>query len=269
MCDICKWSTMHKCRCMLQCLHKVRLQSILEEGSHSAFCVKVTGCYRLLLGNLAICVADNDACKALLEVSDVACEAENCHDLGCDCDIIAILTRCAVDASAETVDDESELAVIHVHAALPCDLSRVDVQLISLIDMVVDHGCEQVVGCADCVEVTCEVKVDVFHRDDLCVSAACSTALDAEDRAEGRLTESDDDVLAKLLHSVCETYSCSCLALTCRCRVDSCYQDELAVRTVYFLQNVIINLCLILAILLEIFVVYARDLSDLSDGHHL
>ena len=119
------------------------------------------------------------------------------------------------------------------------------------------------------MEVTCEVKVDVFHRDDLCVSAACSTALDAEDRAKRRLTESDDDVLAKLLHSVCETYSCSCLALTCRCRVDSCNQDELAVRTVYFLQNIIVNFCLILAILLEIFVVYARDLSDLSDGHHL
>ena len=49
--------------------------------------------------------------------------------------------------------------------------------------MVVEHRRKKVVGCADRMEVTGKVKVDVFHRDDLCITAAGRTALDAKDRS--------------------------------------------------------------------------------------
>ena len=55
---------------------------------------------------------------------------------------------------------------------------------------------QQVVGRADGVEVAGEVQVDVLHGDDLRVAAAGGAALDAEHRAEGRLTQRNDDVLA-------------------------------------------------------------------------
>ena len=50
--------------------------------------------------------------------------------------------------------------------------------------MVIDHGSEEIISCCDGVDVTCEVKVDVLHRDDLGVSAARRAAFDAEDRAQ-------------------------------------------------------------------------------------
>ena len=52
------------------------------------------------------------------------------------------------------------------------------------------------------MEVAGEVEVDILHRDDLRIAAAGRAALDAEDRAEGRLTQSDKDVLAELAHTV-------------------------------------------------------------------
>ena len=52
------------------------------------------------------------------------------------------------------------------------------------MDMVVDQGCQEVVcGCYR-VEVTVEVQVDIFHRDDLRVTAASGTPLHTKAGAE-------------------------------------------------------------------------------------
>ena len=66
--------------------------------------------------------------------------------------------------------------------------------------MVVEHGGQQVIGGTDSVEVAGKVQVDVFHGDDLGPTAAGGTALDAKDRPEGGLAESDDRLLADLIH---------------------------------------------------------------------
>ena len=92
------------------------------------------------------------------------------------------------DAEEETVDDKAKLTVVHVDAALPGYLSRVDVEGVALINMVVEHGCQEIVCGADGVEVAGEVEVYVLHRDDLCVAASGSSSLYAENRPEGRLS---------------------------------------------------------------------------------
>ena len=53
--------------------------------------------------------------------------------------------------------------LIHVHAAAPGDPAGVNAQLVALIDMVIQHGGQQVVGSADGVEVAGKVEVDVLH----------------------------------------------------------------------------------------------------------
>ena len=136
-------------RSVLERLHEVRLQSILQQGGHGALGVQVTGGDGLLV----VSIADDQARQAGLQV----------RDLGGDGDVVAILTRGAVDAAAEAVDDEAELTVVHIHAAAPGDAARVDVQAIALINMVIQHGGQQVVGSADGVEVAGEVEVDVLH----------------------------------------------------------------------------------------------------------
>ena len=132
--------------------------------------------------------------------------------------------------------------------------------------MVVKHSCQKVVGCSYCVEVSCEVKVDILHGNYLSVSAACSTALDTEYGAKRWFTESYHGVLSDLSESVCQTNGCCCLTFTCRCRCDSCYQDELAVRLVCMvLKELVVYLSLVLSVLLKIFFLDTSLSCDLCD----
>ena len=126
--------------------------------------------------------------RALRSV-DVAGEAQHRHDLGGHGDVEAVLAGHAAAFAAEAVHDVAQLAVVHVHAALPGDLLGVDAQGVALLDVVVQHGGQQVVGGADGVEIAGEVKVDVLHGHDLGIAAAGSAALDAEHGAERRLAQ--------------------------------------------------------------------------------
>ena len=169
---------------MLQCLYQIRLKSIFEEGCHSTLCLEIPCRYRLLRCRSSVCISDNDSGKSFLEIGQVIRETENSHDFGCHSDIKTIFSRHSVRLTAEAVNDHTKLTVIHIHASLPGNLSRIDTELISLLDVVVDHSGKKVICCSDCVEVTCEMQVDVFHRNDLCITAACGAALDAENRSE-------------------------------------------------------------------------------------
>ncbi len=231
--------------------------------------MQLSGRDRLLLRDLAVGVAGDDAGQSLLEVRDVLRETENRHDLGGDRDVIAVLSRRAVRLSAEAVHDEAELAVVHIDAALPGDLAGIDVQFISLIDVVVEHRGEQVVGSPDRVEIAREVKVDVLHWDDLCVAAAGSTALDAEDRAERRLAERGADVFAELCKAVREADCGRGLALAGRSRRDGGHEDELAIFCLsLFLQFPDVDLGLVIAVKLETVLRDACGLCDLGDLLH-
>ena len=68
---------------------------------------------------------------------------------------------------------------VHVHTAFPGDAAGVDVERVALLDGVVDHGGQQVVGGTDGVDVAGKVEVDVLHGHDLGVAAAGRAALDA------------------------------------------------------------------------------------------
>ncbi len=86
-----------------------------------------------------------DLGKTLLQIGNAGGKAENCHHLAGNGDIKAVLAGGAVYLAAQTVHDEPQLAVVHVHAALPCDAAGVDVQRVALLDAVIDHGSQQVV----------------------------------------------------------------------------------------------------------------------------
>lgn len=61
----------------------------------------------------------------------------------------------------------AQLTVVHVDDALPGDALNIDAELVALLNMVVEHGGQQVVGGTDSVEVSGKVQVDVLHGDDL------------------------------------------------------------------------------------------------------
>ena len=112
------------------------------------------------------------------------------------------------------------------------------------------------------------MKVDVFHRNYLCISAACCAALNTEYRSEGWLTKCYHNVLSKFLHSISKTYGCSSLSFTCRCRVDCCHEDQLAIFSVAFSQKIVVNLCFVFSILLQIFVINPCFFCNFCDWKH-
>ena len=134
--------------------------------------------------------------------------------------------------------------------------------------MVVQHGGQQVVGGTDGVEVTREVEVDILHGDDLGVTAAGRAALDTEHGAQRGLTEGHDHVLADLLQTVGQTDGGGGLTLARGGGGDGGDENELTVLTVGVLQQVVVYLCLVLAVLLQVGIVHARHLGDLGDGLH-
>ncbi len=167
--------------------------------------------------------------------------------------------------AAQAVHDVAQLAVVHVHHALPRDLAHVDAQLVSVVDVRVQQGRQQVVGRADGVEVAREVQVDVLHGDDLGVPAAGRTAPEAEHGAERRLAQRHDHVLALLRQRVGQAHRRGSLALTGRRGVDGGDQDELARLVLHVLEQVVVHLRLVGAVHLQVRFRHARLLGDGAD----
>ncbi len=184
----------------LERLHEVRLDGVLEEHRHGAAGADVVGRQRVARG----VVGEGDAAEALAQVLERRGETEDGHDLAGDGDVVAGLARDAVELAAEAVDDLAHGAVVEVDAAAPRDGQRIDVELVAVHEVAVDHGREQVVGRADGVDVAGEVQVEVLHREQLRVAAAGRAALDAEDRAERRLAEGEHGVDADARSCVSE-----------------------------------------------------------------
>ena len=260
--DVGEGAAMNKRRRALESLHQVRLQGILQKGCHGAFGMQVAGSDGLVVAG----VSDDHAGQAGLQVVDVGSEAEHGHDLAGDGDIEAVLAREAVRLAAKADDDLAKGTVVHVDDALPGDATDVDVQLVAVVDMSVEHGGKQVVSRTDGMKVAREVQVDVFHRNDLGIAAAGSTALDAENRAKRRLAQSDDGFLALPGKRITQTNGGRGLALACSGGVDGRDQNQFSGLCLVIAQVVVVNLCLVLAVHLEVGIGDADLLGDLVNS---
>ena len=204
-------------------MHQVGLERVLKQRGHGTLGLKVAGTD----GLAGKAIADDNLAQALLEVVNARRQAQDCHDLGGDGDIEAVLARHALGLTANAVDDMTQLAVVHIDDALPSDALNVNAELIALLDVVIKHGGQQVVGGTDSMEVAGKVQVDVLHGDDLGPAAAGSTALNAKDGAERRLAQGHGTLDAATTQAIGQTDGCGGLALARRRWVDSGHEDEL------------------------------------------
>ena len=249
---------------IFQRLHKVRIQCIFQQGGHGTGSTDLTGGDGLAV----VGVGTHDLGKTLLQVGNAGGEAEDRHHLAGNGDIKAVLAGGAVHLAAQTVHDEPQLTVIHVHAALPCDAAGVDVQRVALLDAVVNHGSQQVVGCADGVQIAGKVQVDVLHGYHLCVAAAGSTALDAEHRAKAGLTQAEHGLFAQSVHGIGQTHAGGGFALARRGGADGSDKDQLAL-LFGIVDQAVIDLGLVAAIGDHLLIGKAQLGGDLGDGSHL
>ena len=97
-----------------------------------------------------------------------------------------------------------------------------------MLDGVIEKSTKKVVGCGDGVEVASEVKIDVFHWDDLSVSTAGSAAFDAKDWAKGWFSKGRHGVLADLSKTVGKTDAGCGLAFACWSWGDRGDEDQFA-----------------------------------------
>ena len=119
------------------------------------------------------------------------------------------------------------------------------------------------------MHVAGKVEVNVLHRYDLCIAAARCTALDAEDRAEGRFTQCDDCILSELCHCLTQTDGRGGLALACRGGIDCGHENQLAVRLILNLfPGFAAELCLVLAVKFQIICGESSLCGNLRDGLH-
>ena len=262
MSDVGEGAAMNERRRALESLHQVRLQGVLQKGCHGAFGMQIAGGDGLVVAG----VSDDHAGQAGLQVVDVGSETEHGHDLAGDGDIEPVLAREAVRLAAKADDDLAKGTVVHVDDALPGDATDIDVQLVAVVDMGVEHGGKQVVSRTDGMKVAREVQVDVFHRDDLGVTAAGSATLDAENRAKRRLAQSDDGLLALLGKSVAQTDGGCGLTLACGSGIDGRDQNQLAGLGFLIAKVVVVDLCLVLAIHLEVGIGDTDLLGDFVDS---
>ena len=113
-----------------------------------------------------------------------------------------------------------------IHAALPGDAAGVDVQRVALLDGVVDHGRQQVVGGADGVDVAGKVEVDVLHGDHLGVAAAGRAPLDAEHRTEAGFPQAEHRAFPQGAHGIGQAHAGGGLALARRRGADGGDQNQ-------------------------------------------
>ena len=74
-----------------------------------------------------------------------AAQAQNSHYLTGDSDLKTVFTGDTVNLSAQSYIDKAQCPVIHIQAAFEQNPPLIDAKQIALLQMVVDHGAQQIV----------------------------------------------------------------------------------------------------------------------------
>ena len=246
----------------LERLDKVGAERIAQQRGHRALGPEIVR----RNGRAVIGIPHDDAAEPRPEIRKALRETEHRHDLACHGDVEPVLARAAVRSAAEPVHNVPQLPVVHVNAALPRDLLRVDPEGVALLDVVIEQRREQVVGSADGVKIAGKMKVYVLHRDDLGIAAAGRAALDAKHRPQRRLAQRGERVFSAAAERIGKADGGRSLSLARRCRRDGRDENELSVRRGgLFAQQVERNFRLVSAVRLNVCFADARSRGDLGN----
>jgi hypothetical protein len=245
--DIGKRSAVNDGRVVLQRLHQVRLDGVLQQRRHRAVSLQIGGADRFLVAG----VADDDPGQPLLQVAPRGGQAEDGHDLGRHDDVETILAWKPVGRATECDHRRAQRPVVHVDDAAPHDAPQIKPQRVAVVDVVVDQRRQQVVRQGNCVEIAGEVQVDVFHRHHLRMAAARSPALHAEHRPQRGLAQRDHAALADAIQRVAQAHHGGGLALARRRRADRRHQHQLAARPALLVQQGEVDLRLVVPVRLH------------------
>ena len=115
--------------------------------------------------------------------------------------------------------------IIDVQNPGPGDGALVDVELIAVVQVVVDHRRQEVVGGGDGVEVAGQVQVHPLGRQDAGTPGAAGPSFDAEGGPHGRLAQGEDGLLSQTGEPLGQSDGRGGLALPERRRCDRSDDD--------------------------------------------
>ena len=222
--DVGKRTAVNEGRSALCGLNQVWLQGI-EEQSHD------TSTYTHILDGewfVILCDTEENIVDATTQVVNASCETHDSHDFRSRSDIESSLCLDAV-LIADTGDDAAETTVVYVHHAAPENLLQLESLCLVLETVVVQKGSNHVVSLGDGMKIASEMEIDLIHRQNLGVTATCSTTLHAEARTQRWFAKSHYGFLANLLHTQGETHRYGGLAITSLGRTDSGNEDEVMI----------------------------------------
>src|SRR5699024_383346 len=108
-----------------------------------------------------------------------------------------------VGCSTQSRNDLAKHSIIDIHAALPSNSIRVDIERIAVVDMIIDQCCQCVGSSSNGVKVAREVQVDVFHGHNLGESPTRCASFESHHRALGGLADSDNRFLTQAVQRIC------------------------------------------------------------------
>ena len=243
--DVGEGAAVYEGRRVLDRLDEVRLDSVLHEDSHCAFDAELAGRHEVAVQVISY----GDVAHALLQVHEVAGQAQGRHDFRGDGNHEVVFPRESADLASHADDDVAQGPVVHVHDALPDDAAHVDAQGVALMNVVINGSGQKIVGRRNSVHIACKMEINIFHRQYLRIAAAGSTALNAEYGSKGRFAQGDDGLMTHVVQRLGEADRRQRLAFAGRRRRNSRDEDELAVFVFRkTLDSVKGNLCLIFTV---------------------
>lgn len=122
--DVGEWTSVDENWSSLQSLHKVRLDSILHEGSKSTSNTEiVTGNWLSLLGG-----TNDHASESLSHISKVVGQSQNSHTLGSDSNVESSDTSVTLLSWGQSNLDLTEMTIVNIEDTLPGDAFWVNVE---------------------------------------------------------------------------------------------------------------------------------------------
>ena len=133
--NISKGAGVHQNGASLGGAQKIRAQRITQKRRHRTRSLKVL-CGHVFSG---LVLTDNDAAKALTQVTIRGRQGHDDHDFAGCSDVERSLASHSVDCPAQADYDVAERSIIDVKDARPRDRTLLEVQLISLVEVIVNH----------------------------------------------------------------------------------------------------------------------------------
>ena len=135
MCDVGEWATVDERRVVFKCLHQIWLHRLLQQNSHRAVGFDVAAINWCAIA----AVSYDNVAKAFFQIGEIVGKAKNRHNFRGNRDIETGLTREAVCNTTKRSNYITKCAVVHVQNAAPNNAARIDFQLVTPVNVVVDH----------------------------------------------------------------------------------------------------------------------------------